>query len=71
MSNYKYTEMIIPMTGDPIWKVDDISLAFGGVEELVQKFIENHKRLKTLPIVRSGERHFLNGFFKFLLLSEN
>ena len=43
MSNYKYTEMIIPMTGDPIWKVDDISLALGGVEELVQKFIENHK----------------------------
>lgn len=43
MSNYKYTETIMPMTGDPIWKVDDISLALGGVDELMQKFIEKHK----------------------------
>ena len=43
MSNYKYTETIMPMTGDPIWNVDDISLALGGVEELMQKFIEKHK----------------------------
>ena len=33
----------MPLTGDLIWKVDDISLALGGVEELVQKFIEKHK----------------------------
>lgn len=43
MSNYKYTETIMPMTGDPLWNVDDISLALGGVEELMQKFIEKHK----------------------------
>ncbi len=43
MSNYKYTETVMPLTGDPLWKVDDISLALGGVEELVQKFIEKHK----------------------------
>jgi len=29
MSNYKYTETVMPMTGDTIWKVDDISLALG------------------------------------------
>ena len=42
MSNYRYIETVVP-TGDPIWKIDDISLALDGVKELMQKFIEKYK----------------------------
>lgn len=40
--NYNYEEIIMPITGDPAWKVQDISLAVGGVEELMQEFIDKY-----------------------------
>lgn len=42
MCNYNYVETISPMTGDPIWKVNDISLALCGVQDLMSKFIETY-----------------------------
>ena len=44
MSNYKYKETIHPITCDPMWIVDDISLSAGGIPELIQEFVDayNH-----------------------------
>ncbi len=42
MSNYKFKETIMPLTGDPIWQANDISLALGGIDELIQLFIQKH-----------------------------
>ena len=41
--NYTHKESTHPMTGDPMWMVEDISLALGGVSSLVEKFIASHK----------------------------
>lgn len=40
MNNYSYRETIDPDTGDKLWLVEDISLASGGITELIEKFIE-------------------------------
>ncbi len=40
--NYTYKEFAHPMTGDQMWMVDDISLALGGVSELIESFISSH-----------------------------
>lgn len=51
MTNYKYREEYHSLTGDPMWVVEDISLALGGVSSLVEAFIkENNKNNYSLSI---------------------
>lgn len=42
MRNYWYEETIHPITNDVVWKIDDISLALGGLSLLVKNFIERY-----------------------------
>ena len=50
-NNYSFIRTIHPLTYYPMWKVDDISLALGGIAELVAAFIdENHHDDYTLSI---------------------
>lgn len=43
MSNYKYKEVIHPLTGDVMWQIDDISLSFGGLSLLIEEFLSKHQ----------------------------
>lgn len=40
--NYEYYEITHPITGNIMWKIDDICLPLGGVDSLVEKFIQEH-----------------------------
>lgn len=40
--NYEYYEITHPITGNIMWKIDDICLPLGGVDSLVEKFIKEH-----------------------------
>lgn len=42
MNNYSYREDVNPLTGDIIWRIEDISLALGGVDSLIEKFIDTY-----------------------------
>ena len=41
-ASYYYRETSHPMTGDPMWNIDDISLAVSGLYSLVELFITKH-----------------------------
>lgn len=36
------TKTFHPLTGDPLWKIEDLSLPVGGVQELIEAFIREH-----------------------------
>ena len=55
MNNCTIKKTTHPMTGDTLWIVDDLSLALGGISELVEQFInENYHDDFSLSIYDDG-----------------